>query len=112
MQEAGRAWRFTWEAAATPAGSPPPPMAGWMPEPVPAWVQALDLRFTGLAAQARVRHAAWQLIETGLSLAEIGFLCGYADQAHFTRDFGRRVGLSPERYRVAFRRGKTAHTGG
>ncbi len=139
MQGAVHAWRFTWALPVAPASSAPPPMAGWMPESAPEWVQALGrhlmedpmrppslaeaaerlgqsprslqrglkaqgLSFTALAAQARTRHAAWHLIETGLSLAEIGFLCGYADQAHFTRDFGRRVGLSPERYRVAFRR--------
>ena len=38
-------------------------------------------------------------------LAEVGFLCGYADQAHFTREFRRRVGLPPERYRRAFASG-------
>jgi transcriptional regulator GlxA family with amidase domain len=53
-------------------------------------------------AEARVRSASWWLLETVRPIAEIGFLAGYSDQAHFTRDFGRRVGLPPGRYRSEF----------
>ncbi len=59
-------------------------------------------RYSELVASVRVRWAACHLTESDAALAEIGFLCGYADQAHFTREFRRRVGLTPERYRRAF----------
>lgn len=60
-------------------------------------------RFMAVLSQARQAEAARQLRERDASLAEIGYLCGYADQAHFTRQFERDVGLTPGRYREAFR---------
>ena len=59
------------------------------------------LSLTTIVAEARVRAAAWWLLNTGVGLAEIGYLCGFCDQPHFTRDFLRRVGLTPARYREA-----------
>ena len=59
--------------------------------------------FTAVSAQARQAEAARLLRETDDSLAEIGYLCGYADQAHFTRQFERDVGVTPGRYRLSFR---------
>ena len=38
----------------------------------------------------------------GAALAEIGLLCGYADQSHFTREFRQRSGLTPADYRRDF----------
>jgi AraC-like DNA-binding protein len=38
---------------------------------------------------------------TGRSLAEIAYECGYADQAHLTREFREFAGLSPRRFRAA-----------
>jgi AraC-like DNA-binding protein len=56
-----------------------------------------------LVAEARLQVAAGHLVEkSGPSLAEIGFLAGYSDQAHFTRAFAQGVGTSPRRYREAF----------
>ena len=66
---------------------------------------ATGLSYSSVLAEARLRAAAWWLLESTLPIAEIGFLSGYSDQAHFTRDFNRRVGLSPGRYRVNFARG-------
>ncbi len=57
-----------------------------------------------MTAEARLRSASWWLLETTQPIAEVGFLAGYSDQAHFTRDFGRRVGLPPGRYRSGFSR--------
>jgi transcriptional regulator GlxA family with amidase domain len=37
-------------------------------------------------------------------LAEIGFLAGFSDQAHFARIFHRNVGTTPSRYRAEFGR--------
>jgi AraC-like DNA-binding protein len=63
------------------------------------------LTWSAVQAQTRVRAASWWLLETPLPIAEIGFLSGYSDQPHFTREFGRRIGLPPGRYRVHFSRG-------
>jgi AraC-like DNA-binding protein len=63
---------------------------------------AAGLTWSTVMAEARVRSASWWLLETVRPIAEIGFLAGYSDQAHFTRDFGRRVGLPPGRYRSEF----------
>jgi AraC-like DNA-binding protein len=42
------------------------------------------------------------LLHSEAPLAEVGFLCGFSDQAHFTRAFKRQVGLTPARYRTEF----------
>ncbi|HEY0838777.1 MAG TPA: AraC family transcriptional regulator [Vulgatibacter sp.] len=42
--------------------------------------------------------------EGGASLAEVAHAAGYADQAHFTREFTAMAGLPPGRYRAAPRR--------
>ncbi len=55
--------------------------------------------FGAIAGDVRNRMAAWWLTESDRSIAEIGFLCGYSDQAHFTRDFKRRNGPTPNVYR-------------
>ena len=59
-------------------------------------------RFSQLLSEARSRMAAWRLLETQASLAETGFLSGYSDQPHFTRDFRQRVGVTPAQYRKDF----------
>ncbi len=58
-----------------------------------------------LLAEARCRSGAWRLLHTADPIAEVGFLSGFADQAHFTRELRRRVGLPPAAYRAAFRSG-------
>lgn len=63
------------------------------------------MSFSELVGNCRARIAAMHLMESSLPLAEVGFLCGYSDQAHFTREFGKQVGMSPQKYRSAFRRG-------
>lgn len=60
------------------------------------------LSYTGLVAEVRFRLAGWYLVTTAMPIAEVGFVCGYSDQAHLTRDFNRRVGLGPGRYRGHF----------
>lgn len=49
----------------------------------------------------RVTRARHLLLATDASLSAIAFATGFADQSHFTRVFGRLVGLSPARYRDA-----------
>jgi len=60
------------------------------------------LSFSRLLAEARCRTGAWRLINTADPIAEIGFLSGFSDQPHFTREMQRRVGMPPAAYREAF----------
>lgn len=67
--------------------------------------RGLQLQGTGfrqLQAEARYRSAGACLLQGTLPLAEIGFLCGYADQSHFTREFRLRSGLTPADFRREF----------
>ena len=48
----------------------------------------------------RVEHATTLLGDDEMSLAQIADAAGFADQAHFTRTFRRRVGVTPGRYRL------------
>ena len=50
--------------------------------------------------RTRLEQARALLRRPGLSLADIAAQCGFADQSHFTRAFGRRFGLSPGRWRA------------
>ena len=60
------------------------------------------LTYSRLLAEARCRASAWQLINTADPIAEIGFLSGFSDQPHFTREFRNRIGMTPLRYRIDF----------
>lgn len=63
------------------------------------------LSFSRLIAEARLEVAASLLCKAeGPGLAEIGFLAGYSDQAHFARSFRRAVGTTPRAYRADFAR--------
>ncbi|OLP43751.1 AraC family transcriptional regulator [Rhizobium oryziradicis] len=46
----------------------------------------------------RIRAAQKQLSE-GHSPIEVAFACGFADQAHFTRNFKARTGMTPAQFR-------------
>lgn len=61
------------------------------------------LSYSALLVQARCRSGAWRLLHTTDPIAEVGFLSGFADQPHFTREMQRLVGLPPAAYRQAFR---------
>lgn len=60
------------------------------------------LSYSELLAQARCSSASWWLTRTAAPIAEVGFISGYSDQPHFTRDFRSRVGVTPLGYRSAF----------
>ena len=62
------------------------------------------LSYSAVVADTRCRAAAWQLAHQQHSVAETGLLCGFSDQAHFTRTFSRHVGIAPARYRREFSR--------
>jgi AraC-like DNA-binding protein len=62
-----------------------------------------SVSFSRLVAEARVEVAASHLCKSdGPTLAEIAFIAGFADQAHFTRTFSRVVGTAPGGYRSDF----------
>jgi AraC-like DNA-binding protein len=56
-------------------------------------------RYADLVAMVRSQRAAQMLSATNAMLAQVGFSCGYTDQAHFCRDFKRLMGMSPAQYR-------------
>ena len=47
----------------------------------------------------RVEKARDLLVETQMPIAEIAHECGFADQVHLTRFFGRIIGTSPASFR-------------
>lgn len=55
--------------------------------------------FSSIVRAARSQQASRLLAQTDWGLAEIGFCCGYADQAHFQRDFRRAVNMTPAEFR-------------
>ena len=52
----------------------------------------------------RLEFAQDRLLESSDSLASIAALAGFADQAHFTRSLRAATGLTPRRYRAAYRK--------
>ncbi len=61
-------------------------------------------RFSLLLRDVRATAAAEMLQDTDSPLSQIGFLCGYSDQSHFTRSFKESVGLGPRQFRRDFAR--------
>lgn len=55
--------------------------------------------FSTALRRERMRQATELLTRTDTPLAEIGYCCGYADQAHFQRDFRRVTNMTPKRFR-------------
>lgn len=57
------------------------------------------LSFSRLIRRLRVEAASRLLCNSGLALADIGYACGFSDQAHFQREFKRQSGMTPRRLR-------------
>ena len=55
--------------------------------------------FSEVLAASRLERAKDLLMQTDYSLTEIGFSLGYADSAHFSREFKARAGATPSQYR-------------
>lgn len=60
------------------------------------------LSFTQLLSSARLSGAARLLTVGTMPTAEVGYVCGFADQAHFTRQFKQHTAMTPGLYRNAF----------
>ncbi|EWT02378.1 AraC family transcriptional regulator [Intrasporangium oryzae NRRL B-24470] len=56
-----------------------------------------------LIRRRRLQEAADRLRDTGAELAGIAAELGYADQAHFTRDFRKATGITPGEFAARFR---------
>lgn len=56
-------------------------------------------RFATVLRSSRVAVASKMLLDGDDSLAEIGYACGFSDQAHFQRSFRIVVGMTPADYR-------------
>ncbi|SMF53327.1 AraC-type DNA-binding protein [Azospirillum oryzae] len=54
--------------------------------------------------ERRVKLAQRLMLETDEPLCQIACTCGFSDQSHLTRLFGREVGQTPLRWRKAVRR--------
>lgn len=77
---------------------------GLSPRTLQRRLTGAKLPFARLLADVRLQAAARLLVAAdGPGLAQIGFLCGYSDQPHFTRSFTRAVGTTPAGYRARFR---------
>ncbi|MBP6818621.1 MAG: helix-turn-helix transcriptional regulator [Ferrovibrio sp.] len=55
--------------------------------------------YAGIQRDARVKRAARAMLAGSATLAEIGYAAGFADQAHFTREFRRVTGMRPAEWR-------------
>lgn len=75
---------------------------GWSARSMQRALADSDLSYTSLMAQCRVLAASRCLLQSPLPLAEVGFLCGFSDQPHFTRVFRQQVGVTPARYRLEY----------
>lgn len=69
-------------------------------------LQRLCARYIGVSPKwivqrFRLQEAAFELVaEPSLAIAELAARLGFADQAHFTRDFTTVVGMPPHAYRM------------
>lgn len=48
--------------------------------------------------QKRIEYAKTLLKSRDFSVSEVSLLCGYAEPCHFSREFSKRVGISPMQY--------------
>jgi AraC-like DNA-binding protein len=56
---------------------------------------------SAIVRAVRIREACHLLLsESGLSLTEIGYWCGFSDSPHFSREFRRALAMPPSVYRL------------
>ncbi len=58
--------------------------------------------FSARLLEVRLAQAAKLLANSRQPPAEIGYVCGFSDQAHFTREFKRHTALTPGKFREQF----------
>ena len=52
----------------------------------------------GYLIRTRIEYAKSLLSLGSFSVAEVAAMSGYSDLSHFSREFSRRVGVSPSQY--------------
>ncbi|MAL38310.1 MAG: AraC family transcriptional regulator [Thalassospira sp.] len=90
-QDIGRSWTIDEVAAALETSG----------RTLQRRLQQASSRFSDILRLVRVREACRLLCGTTLSVGEIGFWCGFTDNAHFSRDFRRLMAMPPSVYREA-----------
>ncbi len=81
-----------------------PEIADELGQPIRSLQRSLSQEETSLSELSRavrVREACRLLDADQLSLTQIGFWCGFADSAHFSRDFKKSLGMPPSAYRAS-----------
>ena len=64
-----------------------------------AFKASVGVCYSEFVAQARLALAKRLLLTTDLPIAEITLMCGFSDQPHLTRVFGRAFGMPPYTWR-------------
>lgn len=62
--------------------------------------------FVDFLTDIRLGAAARELVDTSLSIAEIGYNCGFNNLSNFNRIFKKRKGVTPHEYRDNYRKNK------
>ncbi|MEO1171928.1 MAG: AraC family transcriptional regulator [Myxococcota bacterium] len=60
---------------------------------------AESTKFSEVLERLRLTEAQRLLDGSDLSVTDIGCVCGFADNSHFTRRFKKRLGLTPSKYK-------------
>lgn len=88
-RDLGRTWRVAEVAAALETSA----------RSLQRSLSEAGTRFSDVVDRVRNEEAARLLSSGALSVTEVGYVCGFADSAHFSRSFKRRHGLPPSEYR-------------
>lgn len=73
---------------------------GLSPRALQRRLAAEGLTATAVGRAVQIRHACALLAGTDEALPAIGYVCGFSDQAHFTRTFRKHVNMTPGAYRA------------
>lgn len=73
---------------------------GTSPRSLQRSLAALGERYSDVADRIRNDEAARLLSDSALSITEVGYVCGFADSAHFSRALKKRFGRTPSAYRT------------
>lgn len=71
-----------------------------------AFHEALGLSPMAFLRSLRLEYGGWLLVNHPRSITQIALDCGFADGAHFSRDFRARFGLTPREFKHRTAEGK------